>query len=62
MGGLGVPIGILAMVLGRGGVLLGLIVLAQVVMMGGFAVMMGRGLMVRGGRLMVLARCVLLFL
>ncbi len=60
--GLAVPIRILTMVVGRGGVLLRLVVVAMVVVMGRLVVVMGRGLVVRGGVVMMLAGNVFLFL
>ena len=53
--------GILTVVQGRGGVLLRFVVVAMIVIIGGLAVVMRRGLMVRGGVVMVFARTVFLF-
>ncbi len=62
MGRLAVAIGILAMVVRRGGVLLRLFVVAVIVVMGRLTVVMGRRLMVRRGVVMMLAGRVFLFL
>jgi hypothetical protein len=55
-------IGVLAMVVRRGGVLLRLFVVAVIVVMGRLAVVMGRRLMLRRGIVMMLAGRMLLFL
>jgi hypothetical protein len=62
MGGFAVPVGVLAMVLGRRRVLLRLVVVAVVVVVRRLEVMMRRGRVVRGGIVMMLAGRVLLFL
>jgi hypothetical protein len=62
MSRLGMAISILAVVLGRPGVLLSLFVIAVVVMVGGLEVMMGGSRVIRRGLVMVLAGGVLLFL
>jgi hypothetical protein len=58
---LGVAIRVLAVFLGRFGVLLGLVVFILIVVVGRFAVMMRCRLVVRSGVLMVLVRRMLLF-
>jgi hypothetical protein len=57
-----VPVGILAVVLSRVCVFLGLLVVAMIVIVGRLAVVMRRCLMLRRCIVMVLAGCVLLFL
>ena len=60
--GFAVAVGVLAMVLGRAGVLLRLFVVPVVVVVGRLEVVMRRGGMVRGGGVMMLTGRVLLFL
>jgi hypothetical protein len=62
VGGLAVAVRVLAMIESRGGVLPGLFVVAVIVVMGGLAVVMGRGFMLRGRLVMMLTGRVLFFL
>jgi hypothetical protein len=55
----GVLVSLLAVLVSRFGVLLRLFVLAEVVMMGGLMMMMGRGVVMCGGLMMMLAGCML---
>jgi hypothetical protein len=48
-------VSLLAMLVGRVGVLLRLFVLAKIVMVGGLVMMMGSSMMMRGGLMMMLA-------
>jgi hypothetical protein len=50
----GVLVCVLAVLVGRFGVLLRLFVLAEIVMMGGLMMMMGRGVVMSGGLMMML--------
>ena|SRR5271165_4895250 len=56
VGGCGMLVGLLAMFVRRHGVLLRLLVLAEIVMMSGLVMMMGGGVMMSGGLMMMLAR------
>ena len=55
VGGRAVLVSLLAMFVSCFGVLLGLFVLAEIVMMGGLMVVMGGGVMMSGGLMMMLA-------
>jgi hypothetical protein len=55
VGGCGVLVPLLAVLVSCFGVLLGLFVLAEIVMMGGLMVVMGGGVMMSGGLMMMLA-------
>jgi hypothetical protein len=56
VGGRGVLVGLLTMFVRRHGVLLRLLVLAEIMMMSGLVVMMGGGVVLSGGLMMMLAR------
>jgi hypothetical protein len=55
VGGRGVLVSLLTVLVSRFGVLLRLFVLAEIVMMGGLMMMMGRGVVMCGGLMMMLA-------
>jgi hypothetical protein len=56
VGGRGILVGLLAMFVRRHGVLLRLVVLAEIMMVSGLVMMMGGGVVMGGGLMMMLAR------